>query len=315
MPFIKFYHNKNYYHANTPFLKGECHYHEIDEGLWIVISNIEVKKNITFKILYDNKRPKNYHFLTLYVNLNKLSFNLPKININIENKDRSWILFKAGSDAINAHFKGQQSVFFSIYFTDEWMQKNIIETGELKNEALKNFFDSDMECLYLPNFLESKRNVSNKIIESILNKDEDLGSKFKLLKSRTLNLLSSFAQELDNQTIIKTLNNNTNKSKRKLFKVENILKESICGKFPSINKISKKVGISETKLKSDFKDMFGVTMLQYFSAQQMKYAKDLIETGEVSIKEIAITLGYSNASKFSTRFKKFYGNLPSHYLK
>lgn len=315
MPFIKFNKSENYYQTNTPFLAGECHYHKLDEELWIVISNIKVKKNITFKMLYNKNTPKNYHFLTLHTNLNELSFKLPNININIENKDRSWTLFKAGSDAINTHFKGQHSIFFSIYFTDKWMQKNIIETGELKNEVLEKFFDSDTQCLYLPNFLESKKDISDKIIQSIFNKNESKTNKFLLLKNRTLNLLSSFANELDNHTTIKTLNNISNKSKRKLFKAENILKNSICGKFPSISKISKEVGISETKLKSDFKEMFGVTMLQYFSAQQMKYAKDLLETGEVSIKEIAITLGYANASKFSARFQKFYNKLPSYYLK
>ena len=130
-----------------------------------------------------------------------------------------------------------------------------------------------------------------------------------------LNAISNFIQELDSQNTLKVFDNTNDSDRRKLFKAENILKESIYGKFPSIAFIAKEIGMSETKLKASFKKMFGVTLFQYFLTNQMKYAKEMIEKSNVSIKEVAITLGYANASKFSNSFKKVIGDLPSVYAK
>lgn len=314
MPFIKFYPQKKFYTTNTPFIQGSCHYQELEKGLWILMSDLEMKKNISFKMYYDHSEAKDYHFLTLYVNKGKVSFELPKINLDIENKDRSWTLFKAGSSAVNAHFKGQHSIFLSIYFTEDWMMNNVAQSGVLKNKTLAAFFESPENCLYLPNFLERKKSVYEPLIESILDKDENGVKDLLMVKRKTLEILSAFANELDDTQTIKTFDSTSGSNRRKLLKVENLLKESIYGKFPTIAILAQEVGMSETKLKADFKKMFGVTLFQYYSAQQMKYAKEMLENSNVTIKEVAYSLGYSNTSKFSAAFNKMVGQLPSEFV-
>jgi AraC-like DNA-binding protein len=47
---------------------------------------------------------------------------------------------------------------------------------------------------------------------------------------------------------------------------------------------------------------------------RMEKALELIESGENSILQVALSVGYSNPSHFSAAFKRFYGRLPSSYL-
>jgi hypothetical protein len=44
MPFVKNYPDKRYFTTNNLFVNGDGHYQKIEEGLWIIISNISVKK-------------------------------------------------------------------------------------------------------------------------------------------------------------------------------------------------------------------------------------------------------------------------------
>ncbi len=315
MPMVTFFPEQNFYKSNTPFLDGICHYEEIEEGLWLLLTDVKIKKSVCFRLLYDKHIPKNYYFLTLHVNNGNAVIKSPKLNIEIEHKDRTWTLFKPGTNSLNAHFKGENSIFLSIMISKEWMKKNNANSGIFENEFLKNFNDSDEECLFLPNFLGERKDLYEPIIKSVLDKDESGIKNFPLLKKQMHTLLSNFIAELNDKNTIKVTNTTLNKYRLKLFKAENILKKAIFDGFPTIKSISKDVRMGETKLKEEFKKMFGATLYQYYSHQQMKYAKTLLESGKISVKEVASNLGYANTSKFSSRFQKTYNQLPSEILK
>jgi AraC-like DNA-binding protein len=74
------------------------------------------------------------------------------------------------------------------------------------------------------------------------------------------------------------------------------------------------VSISESKLKKDFKLIYGVPVYEYFQKARMQVAKDKLLSGDVSVKEVAMELGYSNLSNFTIAFKKEFGLLPSKLL-
>ena len=79
----------------------------------------------------------------------------------------------------------------------------------------------------------------------------------------------------------------------------------------TIEEISKKVGINQTKLKLGFKQLYGTTIFGYLQELRMNQAqKDLLNTAD-SIEEISIKCGYINTSNFSNAFKKHFGYAPS----
>lgn len=100
----------------------------------------------------------------------------------------------------------------------------------------------------------------------------------------------------------------------RVMKVENILTKDIFQPAPSIQQLSKMVAISESKLKKDFKIMYGIPIYEYYQKTRMHAAQDKLLTGKYSVKEVAMELGYSNLSNFTIAFKKEFGILPSQVL-
>lgn len=316
MPFMKDNRQKGCFSANNLFLKGEGHYHKIEEGLWIILSDFEVKKDLSFKLYYDEDFPADYHYLTLYIDRGSRSINLPKLQLDIENHDRSWALYKAGTVCLNSHFKGQHSIFFSIYFSQSWLDNNISSNGEFKNGKLKTFFESENEYLFFPQILSNKKDVYEHIVEAILDKDEHGVKNVLLLKSRTYDLFASFVEAVDEHHDQNIYNSNkvSERDKRRVLRAQHLLNDAVFEKFPSINAIAKHVGISETKLKIDFKLVTGKTMFQYFTDKQMNYAHELLENENLLIKDVANSLGYASPSKFTQAYKNHFGYTPSEML-
>lgn len=98
---------------------------------------------------------------------------------------------------------------------------------------------------------------------------------------------------------------------RDLSKVENYLSNHLFDDFPGIDFLAKKFNLSESKLKTEFKNLYGKPVFRYFQEKQMYLAKELIHENQMLIKEISYKFGYENTSKFSAAFKKHHGNLPS----
>lgn len=311
MPFMKNHPQKCFFTTNNLFISGEGHYQKLEEGLWLIMSDIEIKRDLSFKLYYEPDIPSDYHFLSIYLSKSTKTISYPKLEMDIEFADQTWSLFKAGSKCLNSHFKGQKSIILTIYFSKEWVNQNIANNGILKNKILEDFFTSQNDYLHLPNFLGSRPELYQNIVKTILDKDEN-GVKDKLLlKKNTLEILSSFVEDLQHTSIQKKIDKNSENERRKIVKVEHLINESILGSFPSIGFLAKEVGISETKLKSDFKEFYGTTLYQYFSSRQMDYARQILKNEKITVREVAYTLGYSNASKFAAAFKRTHGFAPS----
>ena len=62
-----------------------------------------------------------------------------------------------------------------------------------------------------------------------------------------------------------------------------------------------------------FKKKFGKSIYSYFSDKKLDMAKQLIESSNMSITEIAANLNYSSIFVFSRVFKNKFGITPSAY--
>lgn len=311
MPFVKHYPKKSYFTTNNMFLKGKGYYQKLEEGLWLIISDMEIKKDLSFKLYYEPGIEANYHTLNIYLSKDTKVVRFPKMNLDLAFEDHTWGLYKAGTKGLNSHFKGQKSMFLNIYFSKDWVNQNIASNGVLKNKVLEDFFKSSNESLFLPNFLENKKEVYENVIDSFLNRDKNEGIDVLMLKRNTLEIISTFVNIIDDDSIFKTASATSEKDKRKIVKAEYIINNAIFSEFPSIEYLAKEVGISLSKLKTDFKAVYGTTPYQYYSNKQMNYAKKTLSRKDVSIKEVAYTLGYNNASKFADAFRRVHGQLPS----
>lgn len=85
------------------------------------------------------------------------------------------------------------------------------------------------------------------------------------------------------------------------------------GQQTTIADLSKRFCISQTVLKECFKRMYGESIASYSRRMRMEKAAELLLTTDLNILEIAMQVGYVNASKFSRGFRAVMGCNPNEY--
>ena len=80
-----------------------------------------------------------------------------------------------------------------------------------------------------------------------------------------------------------------------------------------IRDLATAVNLSSGRLAHLFKNEVGVSPQRYLNNIRMERAKELLESGVLSGKEIAAEVGIPNASRFCRSFKARYGTTPTEY--
>lgn len=79
---------------------------------------------------------------------------------------------------------------------------------------------------------------------------------------------------------------------------------------PTIDQLSRLVGINRTKLKAGFREVFGVTVQEYRMRVRMAEARRLIEETDLPMAEIGRRVGFSHAANFTQVIKRNFGMRP-----
>ena len=99
---------------------------------------------------------------------------------------------------------------------------------------------------------------------------------------------------------------------KRIMKARSILQSNL-QKAPTIEELSRQIGLNRQKLKVDFKATFGKTIYQFLREERMNAAKGLLMEKNCSVQEVAAAVGYENTSHFSRRFQEQFGILPSKF--
>ncbi|MCT7609392.1 AraC family transcriptional regulator [Aliarcobacter butzleri] len=105
----------------------------------------------------------------------------------------------------------------------------------------------------------------------------------------------------------------SNEDIQALYKARDII--LLTHDFPDLSTLARKVAINEFKLKFGFKKLFNTTVGQMILEHKMIHAKQLLETSEFSIAEIANFVGYKYQQSFSNAFFQFFGLRPKDVMK
>lgn len=101
--------------------------------------------------------------------------------------------------------------------------------------------------------------------------------------------------------------------REKIEKARSVLLEQLDAPI-TIRDLARRVAMNECYLKKGFKAMYGTTIYDYFQKERMEKAKSLLYEKGMSVSEVAILMGYSCISHFSTAFKKHTGLKPCELL-
>lgn len=80
---------------------------------------------------------------------------------------------------------------------------------------------------------------------------------------------------------------------------------------PTHKELAKEIFLNEFKLRTGFKEYFGVTIYDYITRLRMEKARQLLLEQRMSIYEVSGLSGFKHQANFSKAFKKYFGLLPS----
>ncbi len=218
-----------------------------------------------------------------------------------------------------------------VYGKGSYQAENYYEAGEryigIGLELHPCRFQPVMDCLMekkvVSYFDRSASNIqklkATRTIESILsqiiccNYTDSLKSLY--LEGKILELVSNFSNEiiLEKYSVNKQNEMSISDDANLIF-IQKIINENYA-KPLTISELAKKVYMSESKLRAAFRQRFGITIYQYVLDKRMEKAREMLEQQNCRVRDAASSVGYSNMSHFSEKFRKRFGYNPSEYLK
>ena len=87
------------------------------------------------------------------------------------------------------------------------------------------------------------------------------------------------------------------------------------GRRITIEELSRQYLVNPTTLKAAFKSVYGTSLAAHVREHRMEQAAKLLRTSDMTIAEIAQSVGYDSQSKFTAAFKTFFHMLPREYRK
>jgi len=188
--------------------------------------------------------------------------------------------------------------------TAKTIEKLPNEEGELFGEMLNQLVNPSDQYVEGPSFIMTPEMQS--IVDSLFNIQYTGKTKMMFFRSQITTLLSHFFGQLAS---LKTEKINTSE-REKLNQARDILLENIDNP-PSLNEISKEIGLNTFKLKKEFKAFFGVPVFKYLQNERLTLAHKMISNQESTVQEAAWHVGYDSLSSFSNAFEKKFGYRPS----
>ena len=94
-----------------------------------------------------------------------------------------------------------------------------------------------------------------------------------------------------------------------IYQAGKILKKQIANP-PTVEELAQKVYTNRKKLYQGFREVYGITPLSYSRNCRLMQARQLLMTSDLSVENIATTVGYTNRSKFAAIFRQRMGINP-----
>ncbi|MFC2109179.1 ATP-binding protein [Bacteroidota bacterium] len=179
----------------------------------------------------------------------------------------------------------------------------------------------DINLNHIPVFMMTVLNNSELKIESIESGISEYIEKpldINLLLAKITNTLSwqsklrkKYIHQSEKDEAVKYRNS---KDEQFVTNLENILFGNIENTSFSVHELCEAVGMSRTSLYMKLKNLIDLSPQDFIIHTKLKFSKNLLIKGGVTIKEVAYQSGFSNPKYFSTSFKKFYGVSPSSFV-
>jgi AraC-like DNA-binding protein len=298
-------------YTNNAYTKGIMRYREIEDGLWILGTQLDIKKNIISRALYDAGKASDYYFLSFSI----FNYTFPVSDSFTDYGtlvSNTCTFYRPGTAVTTYFYENTSGKFFNIIFTKKWAEKHLL----LKTPATRNKMQKILNkktCFI--NWLDIVPDVA--VVSELIWAELEKGRKGSFnnagLKTQTQGIISDFFNNAATGKRFENYKVLHNADYAHVAAAEKIILHNLAVPFVGVDYIAKAVNLSPTKLKMIFKTVFGFSMLQYHKEKNMLLAMQLVISSKMQMKNIALVTGFESSSKFTAAFKKRFNKLPSSF--
>jgi AraC-like DNA-binding protein len=229
---------------------------------------------------------------------------------SVEHHTMGVLLHPDGLDKQEHYFAGQHELSVALICEPRFLSHRFASLAKSLPTALANYVNENKAEFYANRFpiRTDMVTAANAMLATLL--EGTLRRHY--LEAKALELLTlSFVTIIEHEK--NTDNPERGLSQRdidRMHKAREILEANYIDS-PTIGALAREIGVNEAKLMHAFKQLFGQTIFDYTQNLRMDKAKELLETTERSITEIAFDVGYEYSSNFTTAFKRRFSITPS----
>lgn len=191
---------------------------------------------------------------------------------------------------------------------------------EVDANYLNGLFDSPDKSPILQSLLQNTRPLLfeqiiypslQKIVNEIVSEPVDEPFELFFLRIKAEELICRLLMELEkrDEKYLYALNIQDIET---IYKVKEQMLEHL-DTPPVIKELAIGAGMSPTKLKRLFRQIFGNSIFNYYQEFRMKEAALLLKEEKLSVSDVGYRMGFSNLSHFSKKFKEHIGVKPKQY--
>ena len=288
-------------------------------------------KGTTFTIILKNLKSQ---YKEIALNENNSKNDSVEDQLELDKFSDSKILIVEDNDELRTNLVENLGTYFQIFEASNGVEGIEIATQNFPDIILTDLIMPKMDGMemakkikeninlnHIPVFMLTVLQNSSQKLESIesgvteyLEKPVDI----KLLLAKIINTLK-FQKQIREKYVHETDSENatlfrTQKDQDFLLDLEKKIIENIENNSFSVHDLSKSFGMSRTSLYMKLKNLVDLSPQDLVINTKLKHAKNLLIKGNLSIKEVAYSSGFSNPKYFSTSFKKFYKQTPSAFI-
>jgi AraC-like DNA-binding protein len=281
---------------------------KLSNGLQVLINECRLNQDCLFK----RNTAQGYHYTLRFDelrNIKALSVKLGEVVLEDNTNIYSGAFLSNPVDKLEYLVNGDtEDRCVNIYFTKQWFQEHF---GVQENDAVWDVVLPTDKAAF--NF-EVLTIDYRELMEDIFGLSNEQPLYLAALQNRVMLLLEKFLRNAYNRAVNPdnfVLVSETDI--KKMVQVEAILANTIGEAPPPVPELARIATMSETKLKSLFRKIYGYSLYEYYQKNRMLKAKQLIAAKKYSLKEIGSRLGFKNLSNFTIAYKKQFNKLPSEW--
>lgn len=286
--------------------KGSIRYFEFTSGFKLLFHSYTFNEDFVLK----RKAPNTNSEL---VSLQFYTYEAPAVYRLDENKYSSSTKINSGMIEISSihlnseiRFQAGKKIFFKVIGIMKPLLSELLNLKQ-SNSLVDTIMKKNSSFLFHEKMWpEFEKKIT---LLSLINEKDSLGNFYFRIKVQELIYLlfrKLLNREDQRQKSIK------NRDATKLYEIQSTILTDLSTP-PKLPELALLIGMSETKMKSLFKQIFGDSIYNYFQSARMEEAAFLLKHSDYSVSEIGFHLGFSNLSHFSRLFKKHYTMTPKKY--